>query len=303
MGLPVQPSLPAGLSSPAMSAASGNLVSLGSLLFNTTEADEFGTVWTLSDLKNWDGTAEADVEFVKRPRAFGSLASEATEKHRVLELTGSFDVNDPSELQSAISRLNAAASLEKTVLGVNEAGLVRHMTVQREDKVIVERINTTQAEFSLQVVAEDPRKYGDLITSWTGLPASSGGLVYPITYPVTYSGVTTSGVIAINNTGDTEAPVWLKVEGSVPTGGWLVSNSTQGKTLSFSTTYALASDEFVTIDMDEREVLAQGQSARSGLITQRGWFSLDPGLNEIAFTATNYDPTAKLTVYTMSAWS
>jgi uncharacterized membrane protein len=72
--------------------------------------------------------------------------------------------------------------------------------------------------------------------------------------------------------------------------------------LTFSSSLALASGEFVTVDMGRREVLAQGQSARNGWVTNRGWFDLDPGDNEIAFSAVNYDPGALLTVTTMSAW-
>lgn len=301
MGLPEQPAFPTGLISPSSSQASGNLVSLGSLLFNAV--DEYETEWTLSDLRNWDGTAEADFEIVKRPRAFGSLTSDSTDQHRVLEAYGSITVPTPEALQPAMSRLNLAASLNETVLGVNEAGLIRHMIVKRQDKVIWTRINQYQADFSFQLIAEDPRKFGDLVTYETGLPASSGGLTYPVTYPVTYEGNTSSGLLTIVNDGDTEAPVWFKVEGVVPAGGWAVANGTQGKRVSFISTLSLLDDEFITIDMDRREVLAQGQSPRSGWIGQRGWFTLSPGANEIAFTAVNFDPTAQMTVYTMSAWS
>jgi phage-related protein len=75
------------------------------------------------------------------------------------------------------------------------------------------------------------------------------------------------------------------------------------QSLTFATSLALAAGEFVTVDMDRREVLAQGQSARSGYVTSRGWFSLDPGVNEIAFSAANYSSTALLTVATKPAWS
>jgi hypothetical protein len=55
--------------------------------------------------------------------------------------------------------------------------------------------------------------------------------------------------------------------------------------------------------MDRREVLAQGQAARAGYVTSRGWFSLDPGPNDIAFSAANYSSTALLTVTTKPSWS
>jgi uncharacterized membrane protein len=73
--------------------------------------------------------------------------------------------------------------------------------------------------------------------------------------------------------------------------------------LVFSSSLALGAGEFVTVDMGAREVLAQGQSARNGWVTSRGWFDLDPGVNEVAFTAESYSPDARLTLTTMSAWS
>jgi len=298
MGLPTQPTFPAGLISPSVSQASGIPTSLGDLLFNAT--DSFGDDWVLYDLKGWDGTAEAEVSFTKRPRNHGSVASSATDRHRVLEFSGMVESND---LPRAITRLNAAASLKPTVLAVNEGGLIRHMTVQRQDKVIPTKINRTQAEFSFQMVAIEPRKFGDLVSSSTLLPSVFGGRTYPATYPITYTGVMNSGILSVYNQGDADAPVWFKVQGNIPTGGWSITHAGKERNLTFATSLSLSAEEFVTIDMDRREVLAQGQSARSGWVMQRGWFDLDPGLNEIAFSAVNYDPTATLTLYTMSAWS
>jgi hypothetical protein len=301
MGLPVQPTFPAGLISPSASQASGIPTSLGSLLFNAV--DSSGVAWVLYDLDGWDGTAEAELSFIKRPRAYGALASAATDRQRVMVAKGMVEVPAANQLQAAMQQLNAAASLDETILGVNESGLIRHMTVQRQDKVIWTRINATQAEFNFQIVAEDPRKYGNLVTLSTGLPSVSGGRTYPATYPITYTGTMTSGIIQVNNAGDAVAPVWFKAEGVIPAGGWSISHAGKKKNLTFATSLALGADEFVTIDMDSREIRAQGQSARSGWVTQRGWFDLDPGTNEIAFSAVNFDPTAKLTAYTMSAWS
>ena len=154
-----------------------------------------------------------------------------------------------------------------------------------------------------QVFAKDPRKFGDLITVSTPLPSSSGGRTYPATYPITYTGVSETGVVRLTNTGNTQAPVWLRVDGPIPAGGWTVTHIGKKQALTFATSLALTSGEFVTVDMDRREVLAQGQAARAGYVTSRGWFSLDPGDNDIAFSAAAYSATAQLTVTTKPSWS
>jgi phage-related protein len=109
--------------------------------------------------------------------------------------------------------------------------------------------------------------------------------------------------VTINNTGNTQAPVWLRIEGPLPAGGHAVTHLGKGKTLTFGTSLALGAGEFVTVDMDRREVLAQGTAPRSGYVTSRGWFSLDPGPNEIAFSSVNYSETAHLSVTTKPSWA
>jgi hypothetical protein len=48
--------------------------------------------------------------------------------------------------------------------------------------------------------------------------------------------------------------------------------------------------------MEARSVLEQGTASRNQWITSRGWFSLDPGVNDIIFSASSYDPSARMTV-------
>jgi len=220
-----------------------------------------------------------------------------------MTLRGGIFAPTPALGVAARDRLAASVALDGFTLIVNEAGSLRHAVAQRQDGVIWKRIGESDATFSIQIVAKDPLKYGDLVTRTTLLPSSSGGLVYPVTYPITYTGVSNSGVIRVNNAGNTQAPVWLRIDGPIPAGGWTVTHVGKKQSLSFASSLALGSGEFVTVDMERREVLAQGQSARAGYVTSRGWFSLDPGINDIAFSATNYSSTALLTAATKPAWS
>jgi len=190
--------------------------------------------------------------------------------------------------------------LQPTQMLVSEASRVRGCMVQRQGEVIPTPITDTSAHYSVILVAKDPRKYGDLVTGETLLPHSSGGLVRPSTWPRTWSGVSDNGVIRVFNEGTEQAPVWMTVQGPMLAGGWAITHL--GKNRSLGLSLVLGEGEHVTIDMDRREVLAQGQSARAGYVTSRGWFSLNPGWNEIAFTATTYSPAARLTLATQPAW-
>jgi hypothetical protein len=284
------------------SGLEGRQVALGDALV-LGGTDEFGVRWSLTTFDGWSGSPSPTLSLSQRARGHGATASESFFQPRGMTLGGLIHGANPAELDAAFDRLNAAVRLDPFVMLVSEDERVRNCMVQRQGEVIPTWHSDKLAGYSILVSAKDPLKYGDLVSTSTVLPSSSGGLVYPVTYPVTYTGVSNTGIIRLTNTGNTQAPVWLRVDGPVPAGGWTVTHVGKKQSLSFATSLALASGEFVTVDMERREVLAQGQSARAGYVTSRGWFSLDPGDNDIAFSATNYSSTALLTAATKPAWS
>lgn len=267
------------------------------------DVDRNGCRWSLTGFQGWTGSPASTLQLTQRARGAGATASEPflTPRHMVLD--GIVVAPTPAALNASLDDLNAKVDPNLFTLGVNESGRVRSCQVQRSGDVLTPKLNNLMARYSIQVVAKDPVKYGDLISSSTALPSTSGGLVYPVKYPVTYTGTSNSGVLRVVNTGNTQAPVWLRIDGPIPAGGWTVTNVGKKQSLTFAVSLALAAGEFITVDMSRREVLAQGQSARSGYVTSRGWFTLDPGPNDIAFSAQNYSSTAQLTVTTRPAWS
>ena len=277
----------------------GNLVAIGELLLNYVDAA--GVHWILERFGGW-GSPASTAELTQRARGHGATSSEGFLRARVMTLEGLIDAPTPEALTMAVDQLLAAVSLTGFRLLVSEPGIVRHCEAKRQDEVIVTEINPTTASFSIQIAARDPRKFGDLITASTRLPFSEGGATWPVTFPLTWTGVSGTGKLTVNNPGNTQAPVWLRIEGPIPAGGHAVTHEGKKQTLTFGTALALGAGEFLTVDMDRREVLAQGQSARSGYVTSRGWFSLDPGENVIAFSSVNYSETANLSLTTKPAW-
>lgn len=265
-------------------------------------ADATGAQFTVAKFDGW-GSPASTAALAQRARGHGATSSEGFYRARVMTIEGLIIVLEPASLSAAVDSLSAAVTLAQFAMLVSEQGRVRNLAASRQDDVMVTYLTDTIARYSIQVVANDPLKYGDLVTATTLLPSSTGGLVYPVTYPVTYSGVSNSGVIRVVNEGNTQAPVWLRIDGPIPAGGWTVTHVGKKQSLTFASSLALDAGEFVTVDMENREILAQGQAPRAGYVTSRGWFSLDPGANDIAFSAQNYSPTAQLTVTTKPAWA
>lgn len=266
------------------------------------DTDEFGVRWSLTKFDGWDGSPSPTLDMEQRARGHGATDSESFLTPRIMSLGGLVHAPDGAALEAAFDRLNAAVRLEPFDILVLESGRIRQATVRRQGEVIPDFHSDVLGEYSILIAAKDPRKFGDLVSATTRLPSSAGGATWPITFPLTFTGVSNTGSVIINNPGNVQAPGWLRIDGPIPAGGWAVTHVGKKRTLTFSTALALAAGEFVTVDMDRREVLMQGQSARSGWITSRGWFSLDPGDNEIAFSAQNYSETASLTVTTKPSW-
>ena len=280
----------------------GAPVALGTdVLLNSIDSD--GVLWLIHQdgFDGW-GSPGSTAELTQRARGHGSTSSEGFLRSRVMSISGVFDAPTPELALAAADKLSAGVSLSEFTLSVSQAGSIRSCIVKRQDDVIIKWVDALTANFSIQIAAKDPRKYGDLVSASTLLPFSAGGLVRPSTWPRTWTGVSGTGVARVTNSGNTQAPVWLRIDGPIPAGGWTVTHIGKNQSLTFATALALDAGEFVTVDMERREVLAQGQSARAGYVTSRGWFSLDPGDNDIAFSSQNYSATAQLTVTTKPAW-
>ena len=275
-------------------------IAIGDLVLGTV--DPAGVRFTVDKFDGW-GSTGSTASLTQRARGHGATSSEGFYRPRTMTIEGLMMAPVAGMLSTAVDELSLAVSLGQFDMLVSEQGRVRSVSAQRQDDVQVTYLTDIVARYSIQVVAKDPRKFGDLVSASTRLPFSSGGLIRPSTWPRTWTGVSGTGQVTINNPGNTQAPVWLRIDGPLPTGGWTVTHQGKKSSLTFATALALGSGEFVTVDMDRREVLAQGQAPRSGYVTSRGWFSLDPGDNVIAFSAQNYSSTASLTVTTKPSWS
>ena len=281
-------------------SGSGRMVSIGDLVLGATDA--LGVEWTVAKFDGWTGSPSPTLKLEQRARGHGATDSESFLTPRIMTIEGLVMAPSLAALDDAFDRLNAAIALGPSLMVVAEAAKVRNLMVRRQGEVLPDYLTDRIGKYSVLVAAKDPRKYGDLVTASTLLPSSAGGLVRPSTWPRTWTGVSNTGVIRVTNTGNEQAPVWLRIDGPIPAGGWTVTHIGKNQSLTFATALALDAGEFVTVDMERREVLAQGQSARAGYVTSRGWFSLDPGDNDIAFSAQNYSATAQLTVTTKPAW-
>lgn len=270
---------------------------LGTLTLDGVE--ESGVEWRCRPVQGWAG-APVVSSTGKKPREHGVWAGVSYLDARHPVLSGS--VWAPSEvlLDDAIDRLNAAASLSDTTLTLHTASGDRWAIVRREGEVLAPSITPQYAEWSILLLATDPRRFAADLTASTLLPSSTGGLVIPFTIPLMISATTITGQVSLTNPGNIAGPVHLRIDG--PVTGPIVTHVSSGRSLVFSSSVVLGAGEWIDVDMERREVLANGTASRNGWVTGRGWSAFDPALNTWAFTAAVADPASLLTVTATQAW-
>lgn len=270
------------------------LVTLGDLALTGTDGD--GCEWrTLAPIQGWDGSPDTTFALTQKPRQPGGwLGPRPQLVPRHVTLTGLVRAPSADALEGAIDRLNAAASIDTpTTLTVQRGSSPRTAGVYRDGAVVPVELTDTIAQWTVDLTAPDPRKYGATVSTSTGLPSSSGGLTWPVTWPVKWTGIAASGVLSINNPGNVPAPLLLRIDGPVtaPT----ILHVASGTALTLASSYTVPAGSFLLIDTEARTVLEGGTASRNGWITSRGWFQLDPGPNDLIFSAATYNATAQLT--------
>lgn len=259
-----------------------------------------GAMLTLESIDGW-GVPAVDTAMVKRPRANGALLGEATLDARPIVLTGKIIAPTVSAQAALRTELFAQFTLTDTTLTVVEGGEPRYLTVRRSPAEVLLRHlsgHGNNVEWSVQLIAADPRKTGDPLTGSTGLPSSSGGLTFPITFPIIFDATSVSGRVTLTNDGTAAGKVTLRITGG--TSGLVgpqVTHVTSGRAITFATSLTIPEGVYVDVDMDAHTILEMGTASRTGWVTDRGWSAFEPGGNEWQFSATSGDGTLEVTAW------
>lgn len=276
---------------------------LGSLALYGVEPVS-GATFTVdrSAFAGWDGVAST-VRVSQKPRSDGALAGRGYRQARHVSLGGLIKAPSEAAMWAARDQLNAATSLDETVLSLTGADRTRWLRVSREDEVLIAFLSPTVARWSVQLVAPDPRKFGAVLTGSTGLAVSSGGLTVPLSVPFSIDSTVTAGQVSLFNAGNVAGPVLLRIDAPVTAPVVThVSAVTSPRALVFSSSLVLGAGRWVDVDMEARTVLENGQSSRNGWVTSRGWSRFEPGWNTWSLAAGAYDAGTTLTVTATEAW-
>ncbi|MET9142454.1 hypothetical protein [Streptomyces sp. NPDC004042] len=277
-----------------------HLIQLGDITFG--QVDEAGVHWHCEKPEGWEGP-ETRMDLAQREADHGAWPSPAYLSERVITLSGKVFAPNRAACDEAFERLLAAAALTDTVLAVHET-IPKQLVVRRSGKPLVQRLTGTVLEYSLLVTAADPRRYAlDEQSGTTPLPSTTGGLVFPLAFPVSFSAVTVAGEIRAENTGSFETRPVLVIDGPVvaPT---VFAQYDDGTVQRLAFSQALAAGDRLVIDTDAHSVILNGNAGRRRFLSVPSGWPVIPARSAVRFQfrSDTYSPTALLTARWRSAW-
>lgn len=155
--------------------------------------------------------------------------------------------------------------------------------------------------FSVGLTSLSPYLCGlDSVSGVTGLPRSSGGILFPYRFEETgvslsswaWSETVVSGNVALLNVGTAPSPVMIRIDG--PVVDPQISHVGSGHVIAFDV--SLGTGHYVTMNGVTHEILIDGTDPARGRVVRREWSQAEPGMNVWGFNASEYSAAARMTV-------
>lgn len=265
--------------------------------------DAYGCEWLLTKLDGWDDgwSARSGGSDDSRTADHGVYADEVWAGPRVVIAEGRVKTPSWDTATLAFERLMGAVPLSDLTTmtvahGVTGVLPTKQAAVRQGGDPRITVRNSGYLGFSLSLMAPDPRRYSTLLSSVsTGLPNTTGGETFPVTFPVVIGATVTSGQVTATNEGNVDTPPTLTITGPCPP----CAVTHLGTNQRLAVVDAIDAGRTLTLDTVNRVARLDGTTDRT---VTGSWFHLAPGPNPIGFSAISYDPAALLTINYRSAW-
>lgn len=276
--------------------------------------DDNSVEWVVTKEEGWSSSPPVRPTIGNRAASDGAWGGPGFYGARVVNLSGRAKASSRVGMLAAKDRIKAAIGVrDPATLTVQEAHLTRIASVRLADQIELVDVTDQIFDWSLTVVATDPRRYSQFATTVTAiLPVGlTSGRTYARTYPLVYGGAATggSGSVFVSNDGDfDQAPAVITFFG--PLISPRVEHHETDRNLTFDLT--LAYDEKLVVDLKRLTVLLNGSANRAYTISAgSAWFMLQPGVNELAFrgmvgplpSGIPSAPDPQMVVVASSAWT
>lgn len=264
------------------------------LEFGTVDANGIG--WILVDFDGMDGVDTVG-QVVQRAGDHGGYATPQWYGSRVFNLT--VRASGPSQALRDVARatLQQAIPVSDLALFRFDEPIPKQMLMRRSGRIPEKYVALTEVEFSIALVAPDPRKYSTVLHQLTANQgAMAAGLAPPWTPPITLPAGSPPMAVSCVNAGSFETRPVVSIQGPVTAPA--VVNQTTGQAVSFSA-LTLGASDVLAVDFANKQGLLNGVFRPADLWSS--WWVMPPGATGVQVTGTA-STGASMTVAWRDAW-
>lgn len=274
----------------------GSQFNVGGITING-DTDDNGCDWILTKESGWFGSPAIKTARVDKPAARGVFRGNEYRGGRVMTLEGTLsapDVNTLRNAQRQVAGICPDPRLLYPLTVTEESGMALVAMVSLDGELIMTPISALSVDFSIQLVAPDPRKVSTSAQTQVVRLASAGvgGVAYPVRYPVPYGTPGNTGAVLLTNAGTAEADPVMTFTGPLTSPS--VTRNDTGDVVTYNGT--LAAVDTLVVDFGAGSCLLNGANRRA-LLSATQWFSVPAGQGiTVAFRSTNPTDTGQLVV-------
>jgi hypothetical protein len=242
-------------------------------------SDDDGVDWVVVSEDGWASPPGRRVAVEDRPLEDGADDGPGYDSARTITLTGTAIASSRLDQNLAKDRFHgAAAGRGLYTLTVREEHLTRIAYVRRIGDVKIGDRGGLAFDWSITLLAADPRKYAATQREFTVAPQAPAGTgrTYFRTYPMIYGdvGTTDAEVGLVENLGNYPTGAVIDITGGIVRP--VVTNLRTGAAIGFD--ISLAAGDTLTVDLLARTVVLNGTtSRRSTLLAGSSWWLHESG--------------------------
>lgn len=257
-------------------AVYGPQVSVGGVTFNKGP-DTNGVEWIISEESGWYSTAGIKTTRAEKSSALGVVRMLEYKGGRSIAFNGVINAPNIGVLRRAQDQLLGVCPLPDVLYPVqvtDESGVTYMANVAIDGQIITKALSAFSVAFSLQLFAPDPRRFGTqhTLSVFPGT-TSTGGVTYPVSYPVGYGIPGNTGSATVTNVGTAYADIAFTLVG--PLTNPVIRNSGTADQLTYNG--FIPSGSNVVISTASGSVLFNGSTNYRSQLTANQWFTVPAG--------------------------
>lgn len=259
-----------------------------------------GTPYRWKKLDGWDAMPGLDLSDTPRAAGHGDWSGMGLFQSRMPSFTLTIRGDTPALMEEAIRAFNAALAYsdDDQPLVVRDTGrtLVGYARAVARDVTHSPDRTLGVLDASTQWKCSDPRRYGPTLHTAQLVPGgASGGVVYPLAYPVDYGPVQAGNIAVLSNDGDADASPQITITGPATT---VRLGSDRAGALKI--VEPLTAADTLTVDTRDGSILLNGTADRTGStagdsVPAEEW-ALPPGSTTVALIVDGAGPNTSATV-------